>query len=108
MHTEHVKEEGGRRHWENMPPGGDKRTYKTTLLTDGGPQNCPVEGCPGRAATRTAMQVHLLHWNVRDSVIIFEEGNLPHLRCPRCGILVPWITLNGRHLPNAQCARYSL
>ena len=30
-------------------------------------------------------------------MIIFEEGNFPHPRCPRCDLLVPWRSLNGRH-----------
>ena len=30
-------------------------------------------------------------------MIILEEGNLPHPRCSRCDMLVPWQALNGRH-----------
>ena len=30
-------------------------------------------------------------------------GNLPHSRCSRCDILVPWRTLNGRHQGTAMC-----
>ena len=71
----------------------------------GGPRSCLVEGCPGRAATRTAMRVHFMHWNVLDTVVILEEGNIPHPRCPRCNILVPWITLKVSHPDTAQCAR---
>ena len=51
------------------------------------------------------MQVHFLYWNVRYTVVILEEGNLPHPRCPRCDMLVPRRTLNGRHLSTAQCVR---
>ena len=32
-------------------------------------------------------------------MIILEESNLPHPWCPRCDILVPWVSLNGCH-PN--------
>ena len=35
------------------------------------------EVCPGRAATRKAMWVHFFHRNVRDTVIILEEGPPP-------------------------------
>ena len=38
-------------------------------------------------------------------MIILEEGNLPHSRCPRCDILVPWKALNDRHITTAQCAK---
>ena len=72
-------------------------TYRMAFPSKGGPQRCPVEVCPGRAATRTAMRVHFLQRHVLEIVIILEEGNLPHPRCPRCNMLVPRITLNGRH-----------
>ena len=32
-----------------------------------------------------------------------EGGKPPHTQCPLCDILVPWSTLNGRHLATAQC-----
>ena len=69
------------------------------------PRSCPVEGCTGRAATRTAIRVHFLHRHGLDTMVILEEGNLPHLRCPRCNMLVPCFTLNGRHPATTQCAR---
>ena len=69
----------------------------------GGTQLCPVEGCPGRAGTRTAMRVHFWRRHVRDTVIILEEGNLPHPRCEECDMLVPWRSLNGRHKDTEMC-----
>ena len=51
----------------------------------------------------TDLQVHFLHRNVRDTVVILEEGNLFHPRCPRCDMLVPWHALNRRHFSTAQC-----
>ena len=51
------------------------------------------------------MQVHFLHGNVQDTVVILEEVNLPHPRFPQCDMLVPWRTLNRRHLITAQCTR---
>ena len=71
----------------------------------GGPQKCPVEGCPGRVAKRTAMRVHFVHRNVLDTVVILEEGNFPHTWCARCDMLVPWRVLNGRHPVTAQCKK---
>ena len=38
-------------------------------------------------------------------MVVLEEGNLPHPRCPICDILVPWRTLNRRHLATAQFTR---
>ena len=62
-----------------------------------------MEGCPGRAGTRTAMRVHFWRRHVRDIVIILEEGNLPHPKCSRCDMLVPWRSLNGKHNSTEMC-----
>ena len=43
------------------------------------------------------MRMHFCSQHVLDIVIILEEVNLPHPRCSRCDILVPWRALNGRH-----------
>ena len=69
--------------------GGEPHTYRIEFLTKGGTRECPVEGCPGRAGTRTAMRVHFWRRHVRDIVIILKEGHLPHARCSRCNMLVP-------------------
>ena len=71
----------------------------------GGPRSFLLEGFPGRAATRTAMWVHFLYWHVLDTVVILEEGNLPHKRCARCDMMPPQRALNGRQPATAQCAR---
>ena len=51
------------------------------------------------------MQVHLSHRYVWDIVVILEDGNLLHLRCPHCDMMVPWCALNRRHFSTAQCDR---
>ena len=53
---------------------------------------------------RSDLTVHFLHRKIRDAVFILEEGNLPHPRCPRCDILVPWEALNGLYTTTAQYA----
>ena len=58
------------------------------LPSMGGPRSCPVEGFPGRAATRTAMRVHFMHRHVLDTVVILEDGNTTHPWCPRCDMLL--------------------
>ena len=73
--------------------------------TKGGPRQCPVEGCPGALATRTEMRVQFVHRNVQDTVVMLEEGNLPHPWCSRCNPQVPRKALNGRHLGTAQCKK---
>ena len=51
------------------------------------------------------MKVHSWQWHVRDTVVILEEGNLPHPWFPLCDILVPWKSLNGMHQHIAQRKR---
>ena len=60
--------------------GGEPHTYGIEFPTKGGTRECPVEGCLGRAGTRTAMRVHFWRPHVLDIVIILEEGNLPNPR----------------------------
>ena len=76
-----------------------------TFLAKVGPRNCPVEGCLGRVATRTSTWVHFLHRHFLDTIVIMEDGNLPHPRCARCCMLVPRRALKGRHPATDQCAR---
>ena len=40
---------------------------------------------------------------MRDTIIILEEGNLPHPRCENCDMFVPWRALNGRHKSTMMC-----
>ena len=58
MQKQHGNKTKGRRFLEATDLGGEPRTYRMAFPTDGGTQNCPIEGCPGQAATRTAMRVH--------------------------------------------------
>ena len=82
--------------------GGEPQTYQIEF-PKGGTKACPVEGFPGRAGTRTAMWVHFWRRHVRGIMIILEEGNLPHPRCPQCDMLVLWRALNGRHKNTEMC-----
>ena len=56
--------------------GNDPRTNRMLFPTMVGPRHFPVEGCSGRAATRTSIRVHLFNWHVRETMVILEEGNL--------------------------------
>ena len=49
------------------------------------------------------MRVNFWHRHVSGTVVILEEGNLPHPRFPLCDILVPWKALNGTHRRTEQC-----
>ena len=51
------------------------------------------------------MRVNFIHRHVKDTMVILEEGNLPHPLFPHCNMLVSWNVLNGRHLATVQCAK---
>ena len=51
------------------------------------------------------MRVHFLRQYVRDTVIIFEEGNILHQKCPQCDMLMPWHALNRGHLATSLCSK---
>ena len=68
--TQHGRVEEARQSWRTPATGDRPRTFQMAFLSKVGLRSYPVEGCPGRAATRTAMQVHFLHLNVLDTVVI--------------------------------------
>ena len=53
-----------------MSTGEEPWIYRMAFPAKGPPQSYLVEGCLGREATRTEMQVHFLHQNVLDNVVI--------------------------------------
>ena len=105
IQTQYGKASEGSCSWEATVHREEPRTYRIAFLIARGTRNCPVKGCPGQAATRTAVRVHFFYRHVRDTVIILEEGNLPRPQCPQCNMLVPWNALNRRHISTAQCAK---
>ena len=100
--TQHGRAEGRQRQWTTPAAGRVPQVYWIPFPEKGGPRTCPVEGCPGRMATRKTMRVHFVNRHVLDTVVILEEGNSPHPRCARCNMQVPWRELNGRHPDTAQ------
>ena len=81
--TQHGVAKGGSgKVGKNEVGGDDPRNYRMAFPAKTGPRPCPVEGCSGQAATHTAIRVHFWHQHVQDTVVILEEGNLPHPWCP--------------------------
>ena len=70
-----------------------------------GLRDFPVKGCRGREATRLSIRVHFLNRHIRETVVILEEGKLPHPRFPRCYMMVPWASMNGRHITTDHCEK---
>ena len=62
----------------------------------------PVEGCSVLAVTRTSIRVQLWHQNVWDTVVIMEDGNLPHSKSPLWDMLIPCQSLDGLKNSTAQ------
>ena len=89
---------------EGEGEGGNNgpRTYRVTFTTKAGSSHCPVEGFSGQAETQTAMRVKFWHRNVWDTVVILGEGNLSHLRCPLCDMMVLWRYFNESHKRTSQ------
>ena len=87
------------------PDGQGGQDIQDVLPNEGGAEAVSSGGVPGALATRTAMRVQFVHRHVQDTVVMLEEGNLPHPWCPRCNLQVPSKALNGRHLGTAQCKK---
>ena len=66
---------------------------------------CPVEGFPGRSSSQTALWFHFVHFHVRNTTVVLEEGNQPHLLCHSCGMFVPWKALHSHHPVMEICAK---
>ena len=63
----------------SLAPGDEvPRTYRMAFPTTGGLWSFPVEGCPERAETRTAILAHLMYLHVWYTVVILYKLNLPH------------------------------
>ena len=80
MMTEHGRAAKIRRQWSTPAAEIGPQTYRMSFLAKGGPRKCPVAGCLGRVATRTAMRVQFVHRHVLDTMVSMEEGNSPHPR----------------------------
>ena len=82
------------------PDGRGGQDVQDVLTNEGGAAAVSSGGVP-RGASNKDVWVHFLHRHVQDTVVIMEEGNLTHPRCPRCDLQVPRKALNGRHLGTA-------
>ena len=72
-------------------------------VPQGGDKGIPSRRVPGDGGDKDGDARALWRRHMRDTVIILEEGNLPHPRCENCDMLVPWRALNGRHKSTAMC-----
>ena len=85
--------------------GNEDRTYRMVFPVELCTRPCPSDRCSVRSTTRTAMPMHFWHQNVRDTMVILEEGNLPHPGCSLRDMLVTWRSLNGWHQRTAKCKK---
>ena len=103
--TQHGRTAGRRRQWTTLAAVRVHQVYQMSFPAKGRPRICPVEGCTGRVATRTAIWVYFVYGHVLETVVMLEEGNFPYTWCPRCYIQVPQRALNGRHPGTVQCLK---
>ena len=69
--TQHGVEKGVLVPEVNEADGYDEpRTHRMEFPENAGPRPCPVEGCSGRASTRTAMRAHFWYRHIRDTMVI--------------------------------------
>ena len=73
------------------------RIYRIYFPREAGSIRCPVGDCEGQAKTHTNPRIHFVHYHIRDTIVITEEGNRLHPRCPACEMFVPWAALNRYH-----------
>ena len=92
--TYHVKERPSQGMAPLTKPG--PRLYRVSLPRSTRSIGCPVGECEERATTCTNICIHFIHHHMRDTVMIMEEGNRPHPRCPYCDMSVPWAAINRR------------
>ena len=65
----------------------------------------PIVDFPVRASNRTSLGDHCFHRNMREKIVVLEEGNLPLPKCSCCDMFVTWEDLNGRHQAMSMCAK---
>ena len=63
------------------PPTPPPRLYRVSFPRAYGLVGCLVEGCRGQASTRTNLRIHFVHFHMRYTIIILEEGNRHHPFC---------------------------
>ena len=51
------------------------------------------------------LRIHFVHRHMRYTIVITEEGNQPHPRCPMCNMFVLWKSLNDHQPTKSLCAR---
>ena len=68
--THHGVVKGGLRQEGDKEGRGDVTiTFNMEFPAKSGPNSCPVEGCNGQAATRTAIRVHFWNRHVRYTMV---------------------------------------
>ena len=79
------------------PPPADPQAYRISNPREAFDIACPVEGYPGRAMVRIAIQNYFLHRHMQDMLVVLEEGGHPLLLCPKIDKFSPCIALNEGH-----------
>jgi hypothetical protein len=82
---------------------GDPAEYRVSFPKTATSIDCPVEGCPGKATSRTKLRSHFMYRHARDIIVILDEGSHPHPRCHSCDMFVPRPGVYTTHPRTAMC-----
>ena len=74
--------------WVTPPDTPEPRIYRVSFPRAYGSIGCPVGGCERQETMCTNLWIHFMHRHVCDMIVIMEEGNRPHPRCPDCDMFV--------------------
>ena len=66
-----------------------------------------MEGFHGESSSRTNLRMHFAHQHPRYSILIPEEGNQSHPRCPQCDMFFPQEAVHWAHPTSSMCRRGS-
>ena len=77
--------------YKKLIPGVDFPQMNTSI-------NFLVEGCPRRETSRTNLQLHYMHRNLEETIVILNKGPCPHPCCNQCNIFIPQDAMLARYL----------
>ena len=70
------------------PPTEEPQAYRISFPQAAGQLACLVDRYQGWEVTWTGMRVNFVRRSMQKIMVIVEEGNIPHLKCHCCDIIV--------------------
>ena len=89
--------------WAATPPTPPPILKRVSFFGAFGLMGFPVEGCRGRALTRTNLWNNSVNLHVQDAIVILEEVNCPYPLFHPCDMFFTWVAMNKHHTTTALC-----